>query len=54
MRHGICLSELLGINLNFKRLVMFLDIYSLTLTHSMLDLVMPLFGVTCVLVMTML
>jgi len=31
-----------------------LDIHSLIIVHSILDLIMPLFGVTCVILMTML
>ena len=48
------MSELLGVHLGLRRLVMFLDIYSPILMHSMLDLVIPLCGVTCVILLTML
>jgi len=45
MRHGICLSELLGIHLSLRRLVVFLVNLFLILAHSIVDLIMPLFGV---------
>ena len=50
--HGICLRGLLKIHLNLRRLVIFPDIYSLILVHSMLDLLMPLFGVACVILLS--
>ena len=48
MRHGVHLSGLLGIYLNLKRLVVFLDVLFLILMHSMLDLIILHFGVICV------
>jgi len=48
MRHGICLSGLLRIHLSLRRVVVFLDVHVLILVHSMLDLIMLLFDVTCV------
>jgi len=53
MRHGICLSGLLGIHFNLRRLVVFLDIHVLILVRFMLDLIMPLSGVICVNLLTM-
>ena len=53
MMHGICLSELRGIHLNLRRLVMFLNIHVLMIVHSILDLIMLIFGVVCVIVLTM-
>ena len=53
MRHGIYLSGLLGINLNLRRLVVFVDIHVLILVRSMLDLIMPLFSVISVILLTM-
>jgi len=52
MRHGICLSGLLGTHLSLKRLVVFVDILFPILVHLMLDLIMLLFGVTCVILLT--
>ena len=52
MRHGICLSGLLEIHLSLRKLARFLDIHSLILVCSMLDLSMPLFGVTYVILLT--
>ena len=52
MRYGICLSGLLGTHLSLKRLVVFVDILFSILVHFMLDLIMLLFGVTCVILMT--
>ena len=49
MRHGTCMCGLFGIHLNLKRLVMFMDIVSLAL---MLDLIVPLFSVTGVILLT--
>jgi len=54
MRHGICLSGLLRIHLNLRRLVVFLDIYSPILVHSISNLIMPPFGMICVILLTML
>jgi len=54
MRHDICLSGLLKIHLSLRRLVVFLDIHYLTLVHSVLDLIMLVFGVTCLILITML
>jgi len=53
MMHGICLSGLLSIHLSLKRLVVFLDIDFLILVRFMLDLIMPLFGVICINLLTM-
>jgi len=53
MRHDICLSGLLGIQLSLRKVVVFLDIYSLIFGYSMLDLIMLLFGVTYVILLTM-
>jgi len=52
MKLGLCLSGLLGIRLNSKRLVVFLDIYFVIHVHSMLNRTMLLFGVTCVILMS--
>ena len=52
MRYSIYLSGMLGIHLNSRRLVMFLDIHSLMLVHAILDLIMPHFDVTCVILLT--
>jgi len=54
MMDVICLSGLLGIHLSSRRLVVFLDICFLVLMHSILDLIMLLFGVTCVILLTIL
>jgi len=43
---------LLGIHLNLIRLVIFLDILSPIHVHSMLNLIMLLFGVTCIVLLT--
>jgi len=53
IRYGIWLSGLLGIHLSLRKLVMFLDIYPLILVHSLLGFIMPLFGVTYVILLTM-
>jgi len=57
--HGKCIDEAwcllkrsLGILLNLRRLVTFLDILSLILVHFMLYLIMLLVGVTCVIPLT--
>jgi len=52
IRHGIFLIGLLGIHLSLRRLVVIVDIHSLILVHFMLDLIMRLFGVTCVILLT--
>ena len=52
--HGICLNGLLGIHLNLRRLLLFRNIHFLILAHSIVDLIMPLFGVICVILLTML
>jgi len=53
MKHGVCLSGLLGThNLSLKRLVVFMDIHFMFLVHSMIDRIMLLFGVTCVIPLT--
>ena len=54
MRHDICLSGLLKIHLSLRRLVVFVDIHYLIVVHAMLDLIMSLFGVACVILITML
>ena len=51
--HGICLSGLLEIHLNLRKLVVFLDIHFLILVHYILDLIMPLSGVIYVILLTM-
>jgi len=51
--HGICLSELLGIHLNLRRLLLYLNIHFLILAHSVLDLLVLLFGVAYVNLLTM-
>ena len=48
MMHVICLSGLFKIHLNLRRLVVFLDIHFMILVHFMLDLIILLFGVSCV------
>ena len=48
MKLGVCLSELHGTRLSMKRLAVFMDIH----VHSMLDRIMLLFGVTCVILLT--
>ena len=53
MIHVIYLSELLGIHLILRRLVVFLDNHFLILVHFMLHLIMSLFGVICVIRLTM-
>jgi len=52
MRHGVYLSELLGIPLSLRRPVVFLDILFPILLHFMLDLIIPLFGVICAILLT--
>jgi len=47
------MSKLLVIYLRLSRLVLFLDIYSLIRVDSTLDVVMPIFGVTWVILVTM-
>jgi len=54
MRHGVCLSGLLGIHLTLTRLVVFLDILFPILVHFMLDRILLLCGVTCVIPLTIL
>jgi len=51
MKHGICLSGLLGTPLSLERLVVFMDIYFTILVHFMLDRIMLLWGVTCVILL---
>jgi len=48
MKLGDFLSGWLRIHLNSRRLIVFLNILRPILAHSMLDLIIPLFGVTCV------
>jgi len=52
MKHGIYLSGLLEIRLSLKRLVFFLDIYFMIHVHSMLNCTMLLFGVICVILLS--
>ena len=54
MMHSICLNGLLGIYLSLRRTVVFLDIHFLILAHSIVDLIILLFGVICVILLTML
>ena len=53
MMHDIFLNGLLRIRLSFRRLVLFLDIHFLIIVHFMLDCFMLLFGVICVILLTM-
>ena len=53
MMHGICLSGLLGIHLSLRRLGEFVDIQFMIRAHSIVDLIIALFGVTCVILLTM-
>jgi len=41
IRNGICLSRLLGIHLNLRKVVVFLDNHFLILVRSMLDIICP-------------
>jgi len=52
MMHGICFYGLLGIRLNLKRLVVFINIIFPIHVHFMLDYIMLLFGVTCAILLT--
>jgi len=52
MNLGVCLSGLLGIRLSLKRLVVFINIHFMTHVHSLLDRIMLLFGVTRVILLT--
>ena len=52
MKHGVCLSGLLRTHLRLKRLDVFMDIHFMTNVHFMLDLIMLLFGVMCVISLT--
>jgi len=54
MIHCTYLIGLLGIHLNLRRLVMFLDIHVLILVHFILYLIMLLSSVICVILLTML
>ena len=53
MRHVICLSGLIWIHVSSRSQVVFLDVHSLILVHCMLDLAIPIFGVTCIILLTM-
>jgi len=53
MMHVICLTGLLGMYLNLRRLAVFLDIHFLIFAHSILDLIMLLFGVISVILLSM-
>jgi len=52
MMYGICSSGLLGIHLNLRRLLLFLNIHFLILAHSILDHIMPFFGLICLILLT--
>ena len=52
MKHGAFLSELLGTHLSLKRLVVFMAIHFMTYVHFMLDFILLLFGVICVIPLT--
>ena len=52
LKLGLCLSGLLRIHSSLRRLVVFQDTLFLTHEHSMLDHIMLLFGVTCVVLLT--
>ena len=52
MKLGLCLSWLLGTRLSLKRPVVFLDILFSIHGHFMLGHIMLLFGVTCVILPT--
>jgi len=52
MKLGVCLSGLHGTSLSLKRLVAFVDIYFMIHVHSMLNRTMLLFGVTCVILLS--
>jgi len=51
--HVICLSGLLGIHLNLRKVVVFLDIHFSILAYSIIDFIMLLFGVISVILLTM-
>ena len=44
MKLGVCLSGLLRIHLSLRGPIVFLDVLFLILVHSMLDVILPLFG----------
>jgi len=52
MRHEICLSGLLTTHLSLKRLVVVVDILFPIIMYFTLDLIVLLFGVTCVILQT--
>ena len=52
MKLGLCLNGWLGIRLSLRRLVVFMDIHFITHVPFMLDRIMLLFGVTCVILLT--
>jgi len=52
MKHGICLSRLLGIRLSLRRLVVVLDILCVSHVHFTLARIMILCGVICVILLT--
>jgi len=52
MKHGVHLSRLLRTRSSLKRLVVFMDIYFMIHVHSMLNRTMLLFGVTCVILLS--
>jgi len=52
MMHDLCFYGLLGIHLNLKRLVVFIDIIFSIHVHFMLDHIMLLIGVTCAILLT--
>jgi len=51
MKHGGCLSGYLGTHLSL--LVVFMDIYFITHVYLMLNLIVLLFGVSCVILLTL-
>jgi len=52
MKLGVRLSGLLGTRLSLTRLVVFRDILFRLLVHSIMDRIMLPFGVTCVILLT--
>ena len=52
MRQGVCLSGLHGTRLSLERQVVFQDIVFPILVHFMLARIMSLFGVICVVLLT--
>jgi len=52
MKLRVYLSGLYGTFLSSRRLIVFRDILSLILVHFILDLIISLFGVTCIVLLT--